>query len=282
MRIFVPEIGKHIKLSAREARENKKTLLTRSPSCLVELPLKAHFINELKHIAKIKADADRIVDDKKAKDDAEAAETERKKPASLREALNHGEKLPIKEWLMATYDREHVSDFLEWELYNLLEPKFQKSKDSEPYESLRRKKILDLGCGSINSYVDNGVFAKPGDYEPWLCRALHKFGAKPIGVDIRSNEGEAFEHIQKDLSKPGALQSLFDASHDSSFDAIVVSMFVKENCSPLLEKMTTEPQRMELEAEIMREVLRLLKDDGILLFETVRYRKKGSMLLLEQ
>jgi hypothetical protein len=280
MHLFVPEIGKRVKLSARETRENRKTLLTRCPSCFDEPLLKVHYVNELKHIAKIEAYKNRIADEKKAKADAEAAENERVKPASLREALKRGEKLPIKEWLMATYDRENISGFLRWWLYNILEPEFQKSEQSEAYESLRGKKILDLGCGSVESYVDNGIFAKPGDYEPWLCRALHRCGAKPIGVDIHSNDGEVFEHIQADLSKPGALQSLFDASHHSSFDGIVSSMFLKGGCSPTLSGMTTGSQRREMEAEIMQDALRLLKDGGIFLFEREKYQKKGNDLLL--
>lgn len=58
---------------------------------------------------------------------------------------------------------------------------------------VKDKVVLDLGCGSTEP---DGRRV----YEPWLCRILYRLGAHPIGIDMRSLEGEEFEHYTGDMS----------------------------------------------------------------------------------
>jgi hypothetical protein len=81
----------------------------------------------------------------------------------------------------------------------------------EVLEDTEGKKILVLGCGS--SYPEN-YSCDRREFEPWLCRAIHYLGIDVIGVDIRTLEGEQFEHYRADLSKTGSLSFLGDHSID--------------------------------------------------------------------
>ena len=79
--------------------------------------------------------------------------------------------------------------------------------------NLKDKTFLDLGCGSASteakfSYLNHRM------YEPWLCRALCEIGAKSIGVDINSNDGEKFENYIVDFYEPNSLSKIKDNSVD--------------------------------------------------------------------
>ena len=73
------------------------------------------------------------------------------------------------------------------------------------------KKILDIGCGSIDSKYERGTA-----YGPWLCRALLELGAMPIGVDKNTNRSERFQNYQADLEekRTGLLSFLPSGSVD--------------------------------------------------------------------
>lgn len=284
MHIFVPEIGKRVKLSAREAREEKKNLLAHSHNCFADIQPKVHYINELKHIARKNAAADKVAKEKKAKEDAEAAEKKRREPAELRKALERGVELPLEEWLMATYYDEHIPSRCLSTLRSLEGEFHRAGEQNRDYGCLKGKKILDIGCGSEFTNDGNMLFVKLTGFSPWLCRALHKCGAVAVGVDIENNDGEKFEHRLADLSEPGALKKLFGEGESATFDAIVMSSFVnsKENdSSPQLKRMTTKEQRERIEAEMFEEALRLLKEGCLFIHDSRQYRKiDGKMLLV--
>lgn len=99
-------------------------------------------------------------------------------------------------YLEKTYGSNRLEYFKLLEIYKLMNPK--------------RKTILDLGCGSINSsdsISDSKIF------EPWLGRALYKLGANYIGIDIKPLN-EKFTSYEKDLSNPNSLEFLKTNSID--------------------------------------------------------------------
>lgn len=125
-------------------------------------------------------------------------------------------------------------------------------------DNLKDKKILDLGCGSnYESYDIDAISGKERTFEPWFCRALIEIGAKPIGVDIGSLDGENFEHYRLDLSKSGTLDFL----PSESFDAINVRLLFT---SPQLEEkmFKTKEDIKNMKIEIQTQINRLLKKDG--------------------
>ena len=275
MRIYVPEIGKKVNLSAKEKRTLKQRLFDFGHGCFPEPPIMGGFVNQKKHIARMKAEEEKIVLEKKRKEAAEAAEKERKTPAALRLRLENGEKLTVEEYLVAVYDVEaHVMSLAMTHLSRL------KDLFGNCTGCLEGKKVLDIACGSRTSYTDFGIFSKKGNLEPWLCRALHKCGARAIGMDIGNNDGEPFEHHWADLTEKGTLGRLFGQTHDSSFDAIVVSMFIGE-LSPILQMMTNEAKRSEMKNEIFAEAVRLLKEGGWFLYEFDAYRKANGKLVAD-
>lgn len=78
-------------------------------------------------------------------------------------------------------------------------------------ESIKGKRILDLGCGSRTSKemdLTSRVF------EPWLCRALKELGAYPVGIDKEDNSEEEFESYQVDLMGKDSLVFLPTNSFD--------------------------------------------------------------------
>jgi SAM-dependent methyltransferase len=81
--------------------------------------------------------------------------------------------------------------------------------------NLKRKRILDLGCGSTGQSQDSHMMGRNDGHfynEPWLSRALYHLGARPIGVDIGRLVDEKFEHHSIDLLEPDALRFLKDHS----------------------------------------------------------------------
>lgn len=77
---------------------------------------------------------------------------------------------------------------------------------------LKDKKILDLGCGSNNPYLEGAGVFNDRMFEPWLCRGLLKLGAISIGIDIGDLSKEKFENYQLNLLESNALHFIPDNS----------------------------------------------------------------------
>src|SRR3989338_544193 len=87
---------------------------------------------------------------------------------------------------------------------------------------IKGKRVLDLGCGSCSFSPDFGI--ENFLAEPWLCRILYALGNNPVGIDIRSLDGEEFEYHSSCLLIPDSLailpDSCFDVIHSRSlFDS---------------------------------------------------------------
>ncbi len=60
-------------------------------------------------------------------------------------------------------------------------------------------RVLDIGCGSTDSYVLDDTFRDR--YPPFLAEMLTKRGALVTGIDIRPNPSARYEHRVLDLTK---------------------------------------------------------------------------------
>lgn len=274
MRVFYPDAGRRFRLSPREAREVRTDWMLRGDSCIPELPRERSSVNHSKYVLVMKAREEEI------RKNAEKIEEKKKDVGKLREALERGETLDIEDWLIASYEVEpHALSCSMSNLHRLTRFFRDGENHEEPSECLKDKKILDIACGSNNGAELNATGKKEYDYEPWLCRALHRCGAKAVGVDIGSNSGEKFEFHWADLSEEGAMKRIFDQSCDSSFDAINSANFLG-NVSPRLSAMTTEVDRTRIKTELFQEARRLLKEGGYFLYEHGDiYRKIGGNLV---
>ena len=99
----------------------------------------------------------------------------------------------------------HSRDFILQRLVNSI----QALIEGLPDHDLHGKTIVDLGCGATGGHAERAVHKR--GYEPWLCRMLLKLGARPIGIDIGSLDGEKFEHCSVDLGLPKALDNVLPA-----------------------------------------------------------------------
>ncbi len=81
------------------------------------------------------------------------------------------------------------------------------------------KRVLDLACGSKLSTHLVTPFIQ-SDNPPNLCRWLKCLGAKPVGLDRWSNDGEEFEHMEWDLRKS------CPEFPPASFDVVIVQGFL--------------------------------------------------------
>ena len=120
--------------------------------------------------------------------------------------------------------------------------------------SVLERRVLDLGCGSVQSQDYSFVLNRP--YEPWLCRFLHKAGSKVVGVDVADNKNELFENYKVDLRSTGALSFLPDESIDLAnafglFDSKVIQF---------------TPSSMDFEKNLEKELERVLKPDGFFIY----------------
>jgi hypothetical protein len=135
------------------------------------------------------------------------------------------------------------------------------------------KRILDIACGSNTSKLPASFFlsslfsgrsvrANRGYttlFEPWFCRILLELGATPVGVDFGDLEGESFIHHHVDLGKQGALDFLPDHSFDGIQDSRLFG-------SPeFTAEFPHQADRLKVAQEIVRQELRLLKMDGIII-----------------
>jgi hypothetical protein len=138
---------------------------------------------------------------------------------------------------------------------------------------VQNKRILDIACGSNTSKLPASFFlsslfsgrsvrANRGYttlFEPWFCRILLELGATPVGVDFGDLEGESFIHHHVDLGKQGALDFLPDHSFDGIQDSRLFG-------SPeFTAEFPHQADRLKVAQEIVRQELRLLKMDGIII-----------------
>jgi hypothetical protein len=74
------------------------------------------------------------------------------------------------------------------------------------------KTILNLGCGCI--YSPDSIMNPSRQFEPWLSRALHEYGANSIGVDRGDLSMEKFKGYSRELADLDSLKILPNASVD--------------------------------------------------------------------
>ena len=259
MRVFYPDLGRRFTLSARETRKVRTDWMLRGDSCIPELPSERSSVNHSKYVLAMKAREEEI------RKGAEKIEEKKKDVGKLREALARGEELSLEDWLIASYEAEpHSLSCSMSNLHRLARILNDGENREESSECLKDKKILDIPCGSNDGAEMNEFGKREYDYEPWLCRALHRCGARAVGIDIGGNSGEKFEFHWADLSEEGALERVFDQSCSSSFDAINSVNFLG-NVSPRLSMMTEEVDRARMKIELFQEARRLLKQGGYFL-----------------
>ncbi len=82
-------------------------------------------------------------------------------------------------------------------------------------EKLFQYRVLDLGCGSRVPINEN--YSRM--FEPWMCRVMHKLGIDVVGVDIRPQQDEEFEHYVADLFSENSMPFI----GNDTIDAIVAT-----------------------------------------------------------
>ncbi len=136
---------------------------------------------------------------------------------------------------------------------------------------LQEKSILDIACGSNTSKLPASFFLKTlfggtsvrsqnkgytALFEPWFCRLLLEWGARPVGIDFGDLEAERFTHYKVDLGQAGALDFLPDAFFDGIQDSRLFG-------SPEFTAQFPNPaDRVAVAREIIRQEVRLLKPGG--------------------
>jgi len=130
-------------------------------------------------------------------------------------------------------------------------------------KNVRGKKILDIGCGSIErNFKARGVNDSEDrifrDFEPWLCRALQELGANPVGIDIMDLEIEEFEHYQLDFLEPKAL-NFFVAK---SFDGVNISCVFGPFDDLIIKNPIDASNKKNIMKMLGEEIKKLLKNDA--------------------
>lgn len=128
-------------------------------------------------------------------------------------------------------------------------------------EGIKNKRILVLGSGAK---PERG-FADGYQYnQPWFCRGLRLLDAEPVAVDLYPSRGEAFAHLTRDLSQPGALSFLIG----HSFDGVQARLLMDSPQNPSYGLATEERMvlRNQMAKELAGQINRLLKIDGKVLY----------------
>lgn len=127
-------------------------------------------------------------------------------------------------------------------------------------DNLRGKRILDIGCGSIESRLNSEELNRsmPRLLEPWLCRVLFDLGSDPVGIDINNLDNELFEHYQIDVGKPDSLDFL----EPQSFDAVNMKWL---SGSPEMQERYTTLYGHEILVRVEEKLKELLKPDGLII-----------------
>lgn len=271
MQVFCPDVHRSFRLSPKEARAVRRSWFLHSPNCELD------GIGLPKSVNRIKSELAIKLREEEAMHRAAVEAKKERSVKELHEAFLKGEKLTILEYLMGRYEVEARvvrNPITQLDTLKIFFGAWQRGNDGNVLDG---RKILDVGCGS-NEGAESLAIRKKGDYEPWLCRALHLCGARAFGVDIGGNEGEEFAHYKTDLSDEGALRGIFGDSHSSSFDAIVCMNFLG-NVSPMLWKSTTPAERQRIKNEVFDDSKRLLKEGGCFLYDYGIYKKEGNNLI---
>ncbi len=141
--------------------------------------------------------------------------------------------------------------------------------------AVKAKRILDIACGSNTSKAPSFIYINTpfkerripisagkgytAQFEPWFCRILLELGAHPVGIDLGNLDGESFEHYHVDLGLPGGLDFLPDHSFDAVHDSRLFG-------SPeFTAQFPGQTDRLKIAAEIRKQELRLLKEEGIII-----------------
>jgi hypothetical protein len=138
---------------------------------------------------------------------------------------------------------------------------------------LEKMSVLDLGGGS------------QFPYHPWFSRISGLVGAKTTNADIGDPTGlpEPFDHLQADLTIPGALRVLPADSYDLVMNTSFLSpagAFI-ENTEPRLLQKLSAKQLDAMRADILEQVEHLLRQDGLYAYDREVYRKDGGVLVRE-
>lgn len=156
------------------------------------------------------------------------------------------------------------------------------------------KRVLDLGCGSKET-ADRGGWltrllnkwfneAELAQFEPWYCRIAHAAGAQVTGIDIASNISEEFSWKQLDLMNPEVLRCLpsesFDGANNMRLTVPDDSVSARSGTSPaIMHRLGMDfDAAYAINAQIFREVERVLKDGGIYTISEFVFRKKKGRL----
>ncbi len=155
--------------------------------------------------------------------------------------------------------------------FDILDNFWQKILKILDYET-SGKRILDLWCGAKKGNVESKYFKQR--YQPWLGRFIHatrdKTGIDYVGVDIGDLSSEKFNGIQMDLLKKNCLTNNFI---ENQFDLVISKRLFD---SPELEKQisnteselnATYESALELKANILPQIERILKPDWIFLWQ---------------
>lgn len=123
--------------------------------------------------------------------------------------------------------------------------------------NLENKYILDLGCGSNNKSLESIGFTDTRVFEAWMCRALLKLGAKPIGVDYGRNWFEKFEHYRINFLKKDSLKIFHTNSIDIAHSHLLfTSIFLKKN----------KIQGNELKEILIPQLERIVRQEGLFIY----------------
>lgn len=155
--------------------------------------------------------------------------------------------------------------------------------------ALRGLDILDIGCGSVETAKEERP-SEPRHFEPWMARFLQSVEARVVGIDIGDLSKERFRGYSIDLSKFDALNFL----SSSSFDIVHMrSLLDKDAPSPELEGTLARNMNrrdyegraeymismMEMDVEIRKQALRLLREGGVFIYNRKAYKKVGGVFI---
>ena len=116
---------------------------------------------------------------------------------------------------------------------------------------VKKKRVLDVGCGSTEPYVLGKSFRDR--YPPFFAEMLTKLGADVTGIDIRTNPKATYDHRVSDLTKRDWMTSL-----EPRYDIIACFNIFNAPNSPF-------EHDAKLCDKIMDEMIGVLDADGVLI-----------------
>ncbi len=119
------------------------------------------------------------------------------------------------------------------------------------WKDIDGKRVLDLGCGSVDEYVLEDTFRDR--YPPFFAEMLVRLGAEVTGVDIRDNEKASYIHRTIDLTQPDWIETL-----EPPYDVIACLSLFNAPGSPF-------ENDADLCHQLMNDMHTLLIEDGLLI-----------------